>query len=199
MTSREEIIQKFIKNKNILDIGCVSDKTESNYKFAGLHKFLLKNTKNVLGIDINEKGVNYLKKKGYNIIKGNAENFKLNKKFEVIVAGELIEHLSNPGLFLDTTNNHLKENGCLILTTPNAFGLRYYLRRILNILNVNKDHVLWHDEKTIMQLLKRHQFKVIKLKYTYDDYITINSKIERFLCFYKKLRPQLTVIAIKNN
>ena len=35
-------------------------------------------------------------KKGYNIIKGNAEIFDFEEEFDIIIAGELIEHLSNP-------------------------------------------------------------------------------------------------------
>jgi 2-polyprenyl-3-methyl-5-hydroxy-6-metoxy-1,4-benzoquinol methylase len=65
-----------------------------------LHGVLKRNFDTVIGIDISEE-VLELRKYGYEVYVVNAEDFDLDRKFETIVVGELIEHLSNPGKFLE--------------------------------------------------------------------------------------------------
>ncbi len=89
--------------------------------------FIVKNSRTCLGIDIEEKEIIKMKKEGYNVICANVETMQLNLKFDVIIAGELIEHLHNPGLFLNTLYEHLRDEGKLILTTPNPFNFRSFL------------------------------------------------------------------------
>ena len=45
-------------------------------------------------------------------------NFNFNKKYDLIVAVEIIEHLENPSHFIKKMKDHLKPNGIIILTTP---------------------------------------------------------------------------------
>lgn len=197
--SREKIIEKYLKNKYILDIGCVSNQKTGHFKFARLHEFIRKKAYSVKGLDINKQGAEYMRKKGYDVTVGNAETFKLKEKFDVVVAGELIEHLDNQGAFLKNIRQHLKKNGRIIITTPNSFSFRQTLRNLLGILDVNKEHALWHDKYTLSNIVKRCGFVVEKIAYTFDDSYAIKSKIERLLCFRKNIRPQLVLIARKND
>ena len=77
-------------------------------------------------MDYEADEIEKLKAAGYNVVSADATHFDLQQKFDAIVAGELIEHLSNPGLFLDCSSRHLQNNGLLILTTPNANCLIYF-------------------------------------------------------------------------
>lgn len=62
-----------------------------------------------------------------NLIQGNAENFKLGSKFDVIVSFQVIEHLYNPSAMLVNVRNHLRPGGIFLVTTPNlsGFGARW--------------------------------------------------------------------------
>jgi SAM-dependent methyltransferase len=51
-----------------------------------------------------------------------------DKSFDVVVSVEGIEHLENPHLFLREVNRVLKNDGWLILTTPNIVSLRSRVR-----------------------------------------------------------------------
>ena len=51
-----------------------------------------------------------------------------DKSFDLVVSVEGIEHLENPHLFLREANRILKDNGSLILTTPNIVSLRSRVR-----------------------------------------------------------------------
>lgn len=116
---RIEWIVEHIRGKDVLDIGCVGESYTCGHS-RWLHGILRKYARFVMGIDNNFDGVMRLREKGYNCVFANAENFSLPYKFDVVVASEVIEHLCNPGLFLDCVKRHLRPNGYLILTTPNA-------------------------------------------------------------------------------
>ena len=179
-TDREQIIKKYIINKDILDIGCVSNQKEGAFRFGRLHRFLVKHSNKVKGMDIDKEGIKALKKKNYDIVYGDAETFKLKHKFEVIVAGELIEHLSNQGLFLDSCNAHLKKDGLLIITTPNPYFFLKTVTDFVNMLKINEQHTLLHHEITLRQILERHGFKVKGVFYTNNKTETLKGRIFRF-------------------
>jgi 2-polyprenyl-3-methyl-5-hydroxy-6-metoxy-1,4-benzoquinol methylase len=95
------------RRKNVLDVGCVGEATQYNHP-EWLHGLIRKHAKSILGIDYNMEGIKRLQKAGYNVKFSDAENFSLSCKFDIIVASELIEHLSNPGLFLKCARSHLR-------------------------------------------------------------------------------------------
>ena len=76
---------------------------------------------NIVGLDLDEEGVEALKKRGYNAVCGDVHKVDLDRKFDTIIAGEIIEHLDNPGQFLRNMFRHLKPGGRLVVSTPNPF------------------------------------------------------------------------------
>jgi SAM-dependent methyltransferase len=116
---RERIALKIIKNiikPNIkfLDLGC------GDGFFMDQVIKIFKEIK-VFGVD---NSADELKKaKGKNL---NVKRFNLEKRlpyndgeFDIVYAGELIEHLFDPDFFLKEANRILKEKGYLLLSTPN--------------------------------------------------------------------------------
>ena len=77
---------------------------------------------------------------------------------ELVVCGEVLEHLSNPGQFLDKLSKayHVPT----IFTVPNAFTAagRRFLREGYE--NVNDDHCAWYSTTTLRTLLGRHGYNV---------------------------------------
>ncbi|MFZ4590389.1 MAG: class I SAM-dependent methyltransferase [Ignavibacteria bacterium] len=114
------MIQKSVTGHKRIDIVDIS---ESSLNF----------TKKILGFD---KNVNYFE---VDIIKYETEN-----KYDLIVLGEIIEHLDNPSEMLNKLSELLTEDGVLWLTTPtNAPALDHvYLFRtkddVFNIINKSK-------------------------------------------------------------
>ncbi len=199
-------IYPYIKKKEVLDIGCVDhDIRRRNKSRIWPHGFFKKYTKSVSGIDILEKDVNFLKKEGYDVSCQNAESFSFKSKFDVIFAGELIEHLSNPGNFLDRCHNHLKDDGYLILTTPNAFCGFRWLEMVYKYTNnphasKAKEHTVWFSPEVIEVLLERHGFKIERLDYAYYPFLrkdTFKWKILKVLIKLtnKKFKDTMIVIA----
>lgn len=61
--------------------------------------------KKSVGLEIDEESVKKLKSEGYSVLQGDAQNFDINQKFDVLVAGELIEHLDNQAYFSRPVRN----------------------------------------------------------------------------------------------
>ena len=103
-----------------------------------------------------------------NLYQGDLENLqavKLDETFDVIVAGEMIEHLNNPGLFLNGIKRFMTPETDLVITTINAYsGLRfayYFLRGKGGVREaVHPDHVAYYSYSTLNLLLKRHGLEV---------------------------------------
>ena len=164
MKERIRIIAELVKGKNVLDVGCVDHEASKEGGEEWLHRVILDNASDVLGLDYAEDEVHELFSKGYNMVYGNAEEVSLDRAFDVIVAGELIEHLGNPSRFLENMRGHLHKNGEIVLTTPNPF----YPKRFLEILlsgkaSVHPQHVVWYCPTTLSEILSRAGFADIRI------------------------------------
>ena len=180
-------IQNLVIDKKVLDVGVVSHVphfSEEWYDNQFLHGFLCKSAKSVIGVDIEEDGVTKLQERGYNVIVADAENMELHDTFDVIVAGELIEHLANPGSFIKRAYKHLKEDGLLILTTPNPFNLKRCIYGFFGKkTEINSQHICWFDVKTLCQLCERFGFELVEYRYIqhisihWDQWFKIRTKL----------------------
>ena len=80
--------------------------------------------------------------------------------FDVVVLGDIIEHLDNPGRALDAAAAVLGPAGHVIVSCPNAFGAPNYLRFLGGRFREGRDHLAAHNKWTLTQLLARHGFAV---------------------------------------
>jgi 2-polyprenyl-3-methyl-5-hydroxy-6-metoxy-1,4-benzoquinol methylase len=77
---------------------------------------------------------------------------------DVVICGEVLEHLSNPGHFLARLRK--RHTGPVIITVPNAFAAAGAKWAAKGIENVNRDHVAWYSPKTLSVLLERAGYTV---------------------------------------
>jgi 2-polyprenyl-3-methyl-5-hydroxy-6-metoxy-1,4-benzoquinol methylase len=195
---RFEVIKKYIKNKDVLDCGCVEHEVYDDkpwWDYLWIHDKICKEAKYCLGVDVEKKELERLKKKGFNVRHANVETMDLGRKFDVVIAGELIEHLTNPGLFLERANYHLRKNGLIIITTPNVFSSGNVLRSLLGMkVKINEQHVCYYDVQTLSQLFDRYGFKV------QDIYWHVRPEANRLnflIRFRRDLAPTVIAVAKK--
>ena len=132
---KESIIKKFktrsnntsLKNIKILDIGCGG---------GLLCEPLAKLGAEVVGIDASEKNIKIAKihaKKNNLKIKyycSSPENFISNKKFDIILNMEIVEHVKDVNIFLKESSKFLKKNGIMFIATLNK-TLKSYIFAII--------------------------------------------------------------------
>jgi hypothetical protein len=78
---------------------------------------------------------------------------------ELIVCGEVIEHLSNPGWLLTRLRRQWPDVP-VIITVPNAFSLAGSHHMEHGVENVNRDHVAWYSYRTLRTLLERAGYEI---------------------------------------
>lgn len=188
---KKDFILNKCTNKSVLDLGCVEHDLYRDHLKLGswIHENIKRVAKGLVGVDMLKDEISELNNMGYNILFGNVEDLESikeieDKHFDVIVAGDLIEHLFNAGLFLKSCRSKLNTDGELIITTPNCFSIKYVVPAILNNNEVvREDHTCWYSTKTLKQLLQMNGFSIKEFHYRSD--IKVNG-IRPFL--RKKLR-----------
>lgn len=205
--TKADLIQKEIhQNDSVLDVGFWGQgvsRSDSNW----VHALLKKNAHEVWGVDVDFDATAMEPKEHY--IRASAESFSIEKKFDVIFAGDLIEHLSNPGSFLETARVHSADGGVLILTTPNCFNLFNIMEKFSKgEPTVNHDHTCYFNRKTLMQLLEKNGWGVMRTGYVYSLGVAykeswkkkILNVLYRFLGFFTDAYMEtLVVFAQKKN
>jgi SAM-dependent methyltransferase len=147
---------------NVLDVGCAGHIPKPGSPYW-LHGRLRERFPSTTGIDLNAENIGYLREAGYeNVFVASAEDFSLETRFDTIVAGELIEHLSNPGLFFERSRAHLKKGGQLVVSTPYTFALLNIVYAFLKYPRTcqNDEHSVWFCPRTLIGLASRYGFRV---------------------------------------
>jgi 2-polyprenyl-3-methyl-5-hydroxy-6-metoxy-1,4-benzoquinol methylase len=176
-------IQELCRGKRVLDVGCCNHSNFEQLDQGGfLHAEIARAAAKVVGFDNDLQSVKAMAAHGFEVREGNAENIPAAGlgEFDVIVAGELIEHLSNPGLFLDGAYASLKPSGILIATVPNAWAfsrIKQLYKGLDDILWTHPQHTCWYSRATVLELFQRHGFQVSELGFC--DMRTSNQMLKR--------------------
>ena len=162
---RQVFIEKYVSGKTVLDLGSIEHNLyrENIKRNKWLFNKIHQNAKKAIGIDILTEAIDELRKDGYDLRYGDVENMDklhFDEKFDLIIAGELIEHLSNPGLFLNGIICHMSQDTELLISTPNAFGFIRFIDAIIRKERTRPDHVAWHSVQTLKQLLEANGLAV---------------------------------------
>jgi len=165
LDDKVEFVKPWIRGKRVLDLGCVDHSSNVESTDNWMHSRLLQTAASVVGVDILEDDVLKLRGKGYDVRVGDVQRLQMNEKFDVVFAGEIIEHLANLEGFLDSVKSCLKSDGVVIITTPNVFAISHFIMTSLNRRSVRVEHTCWFDIYTLSNLLRRYSFEPVEIRY----------------------------------
>ena len=154
-------VRRYLERRRVLDVGAGSGIDRPDW----MHASVAEVASEIVGVELDAKLAARARERGYDVRAGDAQTLDLGRTFDVVWAGELIEHLSCAGAFLDGARRHLEPGGQLVLTTPNAFAISNFVYRIGGRPRVNRGHTCWYDETTLTQLLQRHGYEVVEVSY----------------------------------
>lgn len=190
---RIRIMLDFLKGRSIkkmLDIGSVPEMTEM---FASALRC------EAVGINISEKVINSRRKDSkIRFIQGDIESSEISEKFDLIVCGEVIEHMADVDAFIEKLKRILDDCGFLLLTIPNLSSLfnkisilfgwqprginpsRKILLNPFAKYDYNWGHVSMFAFNAIKKFLKANGFEILKVGGTYGGHAG-EKKIKSFL------------------
>lgn len=173
---RMAYLVELCRGKKVIHLGCadhlelISSKRKNN---MWLHDLLTNASEQCIGFDINKKAVEYINRDlGINnvfyedIIK-NPSNRMYNSEWDIMVMGEILEHVDNPVEFLSTIKKlykgYLKR---LAITIPNALRLENYIFSQKGYECINSDHRYWFTPYTISKVIHEAGLEVEEILMT---------------------------------
>lgn len=196
---RIDEIVSLCRGKKVLNLGFVQHKNWKDRRKKGvwLHQQIADVAQLVDGIDLLQDEIEQINKVlGQNNHAGDVtdlESVALDGKYDVIVCGELIEHVDNPGAMLEGIKRFMSDDSELVITTPNAFSeswVRMAWDGKEGMEFLNKQHVCWYSFHTLRQLLERHGYLEVRYDYyfsnnknrsPYQPYLTnLKNSVKRF-------------------
>ncbi len=141
-----------------VDTGC---RTMQEQAGAWLHGHLQAVATSLVGIDIDEAGVKEADSAGYEVYAADCRDPEALDALgiapaQLVIAGEVIEHLDDPGNFLAGLHRLVAPGGQLVVTTPNAYGLFNVLASLARREINHPDHVMMFTWRTLTNLGARH-------------------------------------------
>jgi 2-polyprenyl-3-methyl-5-hydroxy-6-metoxy-1,4-benzoquinol methylase len=157
-----------LKGKNILDIGC----------YDGTLLSLVGNRdNNFFGLDASDWAVEKSQGKKIDVQQYFFDDVSRlpheRDFFDLVIAGEIIEHLYDTDFFLKEVRRVLKPGGYFLLSTPNVASLGRRLQLFWGMnpaieISPNEPescgHIRYFTFKMLKEMLRKHKFKILNTK-----------------------------------
>jgi SAM-dependent methyltransferase len=172
LVDRVDYLERAVQGRRAVHVGFVDSGCWAYHDRFGawLHAHLDASAAELVGLDLDPLGVQEATRRGYEAYEVDCSDRDAVAALglepaDVVVAGEIIEHLDDSGSFLDGLHSLTRPGGTLVVTTPNASGLMNALSAAVAGYEVNHpDHVTLYSCFTLSNLLERHGWQVQEVR-----------------------------------
>lgn len=174
--NRLDLLTELSLNKRVVHLGFADHIDLIETKLARnewLHKRLMDVADQCIGLDLNEEAVTFVKEKmginkvyTYNLIESPPFSEITDHVWDLMILGEIIEHIDNPVHFLQI----LKEKygsyvRSLVITAPNAFRYKNSKAFLTREEYINSDHRYWFTPYTLAKIGIRAGWTPLRFEY----------------------------------
>lgn len=179
--AKAELVGRLAANRKVLHLSAVGEtcsNTEARVKAAenSVHAELTRASARCVGVDHDQPSIDLLTKRGVfdNLKCADVRTLSPDEidlpTVDVIVAGDVLEHLSEPGMMLDSALRLAEPTTRLVIAVPNALGLMVFLRYMRGVVVEGEDHVCAFNIYTLANLLKRHGWEPLRAYTCYQKH-----------------------------
>jgi SAM-dependent methyltransferase len=168
---RHAVLLDEARGRRVVHVGFVDELAASKLaQGVWLHGRLAEVASSLVGLDADDVGVAWARGEGFEAYAVDAQSPEAVAALgleaaDVVIAGEIVEHLDAPGPFLRAMRRLVSEGGTLVLTTPNAYRLLNFLAPLSGSELVHPDHTSWQSPRTLQTLLERSGWDVVRMAY----------------------------------
>ena len=147
----------------MLDLGAADHRVDAPDD-VWLHKHVVAAARECVGVDVDEDRVREMQALGYKAVVADITRSDALAKvaehgpFDLVVAGEIIEHLSCPGALFSAAAQLLPIGGQFLLTTPNPYAPWRSNAGLVGKVWENVDHVVYLFPSGVAELAERNGF-----------------------------------------
>jgi SAM-dependent methyltransferase len=169
LVDRIEYLTEKARGRGVIHVGFVDTGCRTMNQEAGawLHGHLARSATTLIGVDIDEAGVKEATAAGYEAYAVDCRDREALAAIglepaPLVIAGEVIEHLDDPGSFLSGLHNLVAPGGELVITTPNAYGLFNVFASLARTEINHPDHVVMFTWRTLTNMASRHGWEPVE-------------------------------------
>lgn len=194
---RNDLLMSLMSNKKVLHFGCCDHEglIESKFKTGShLQVNISKVAESCVGIDIDKKALNRMKKLGitncyyYDLFETNNNDLE-NQVYDYVLLGELLEHITNPVMFLSLISQKFKNAKKIVITVPNAFNSKNINNIKRGIEEINTDHKYWFTPYTISKVITEAGFNMNCLYFVDRSRISTCEKVIKWYYLIQRKNP----------
>jgi 2-polyprenyl-3-methyl-5-hydroxy-6-metoxy-1,4-benzoquinol methylase len=140
---------------SLLDVGCNEGRGLEFYRRIGF---------SAEGLELNSKAAEVARTKGFTVYGSTLEGFTSEKKYDVVVLSNVLEHSLNPVSMLRNIHRLLNTNGQVWISCPNS---RSWLRSVFGRYWINWHvpfHIVHFSPDTLEEVLKKSKFEIVKIR-----------------------------------
>jgi 2-polyprenyl-3-methyl-5-hydroxy-6-metoxy-1,4-benzoquinol methylase len=168
---RDPWLLSLVEGKSVLHVGCTDYPLTRERVDQGrlLHQRLQKAARSIVGVDIDVQGIQKLGEMMPDLEFHAHDAERLDecpalqgRQFDVVLCPDVLEHVSNDGLFLGAMRSFIGEGGQLVITTPSAFSIKRFAANLFGTEHVHSDHTSYYSISTLSQILARTDYAPVE-------------------------------------
>lgn len=185
---RIPFLEELVKDKYVIHLGfadhipLLESKLQKN---EWLHARLVASSKVCIGIDIDQEAVEEIKRKtsfqevyALDITKDTFPEGYGSTRWDMMILGEILEHIDNPVYFLAKIKERFSGNlSEVVVTVPNAFSLQNIKGIFKGKEIINTDHRYWFTPFTLAKVGVMAGLKPIEYYYSSNFEVGMRKKI----------------------
>lgn len=151
-----ESLKKYRRTNRVLDIGCGAGSVLEAAKRAGWDGE---------GLEISVPAVEYVRSLGFKVFQGDLASAPYpDDYFDVVIASELLEHVTDPLSLLKQVARILRPGGVLWATTPNGRGVSSRMLGVSWTTVCPPEHLQLFSINGLRQLIEKAGFERIRMQ-----------------------------------
>lgn len=185
VAGRQEWITELCSGKRVVHMGFADVGCEPNRSAPGawLHARLALAAGEIVGLDSDPETVASAKAHGFDVAMVDCTDVEAVHRLQihradVVLVGELIEHVDDPVALLKSASALVRPDGEVVVTTPNARSLHGLLLAAARREMVHPDHLMSFSARQLFETARRSGLRPTELlTYRRDN----QSRLERFV------------------
>ena len=190
-----KILDLYENEENILDIGCSTGMLAE--KIRQINPIV-----KIDGVDISIDAKHEAEKHldNFYLLNLDTDEFpNFGKKFDLIILGDVLEHIKHPDELLLKLENLLTKNGKIIISIPNVAYFRIRFRLLFGNFDygdtgiMDRTHLRFFTQKTAKQLINSSGYKIEQEKFIFSKKLSSikdTSKCKIINIFYRLFSVQ---------